>query len=182
MPSVQTLVNELAGKEPHQGVNPDEVVALGAAIQAGVLKGDVSGILLLDVTPLTLGVETEGADSMYQSWRAGRIVELPAITSIAETLGARRTEQRQFDIITGHASALVTVTDAEAISALVEILSEEKLLTEPATSCSIAALLCGKFPVRSNENVVIVLCGANVGLGRVQSWMQGVDQQARQRL
>jgi molecular chaperone DnaK len=60
MPAVQELVKELAGKDPHQGVNPDEVVALGAAIQAGVLKGDVSGILLLDVTPLTLGVETEG--------------------------------------------------------------------------------------------------------------------------
>jgi molecular chaperone DnaK len=60
MPSVQALVTELAGKEPHKGVNPDEVVALGAAVQAGVLKGDVKGILLLDVTPLTLGVETEG--------------------------------------------------------------------------------------------------------------------------
>ena len=60
MPAVRELVKELAGKDPHQGVNPDEVVALGAAIQAGVLKGDVSGILLLDVTPLTLGVETEG--------------------------------------------------------------------------------------------------------------------------
>ncbi len=60
MPAIQDLVEELSGKEAHQGVNPDEVVALGAAIQAGVLTGDVSGILLLDVTPLTLGVETEG--------------------------------------------------------------------------------------------------------------------------
>ncbi len=60
MPAVQELVKELAVKDPHQGVNPDEVVALGAAVQAGVLQGDVSGILLLDVTPLTLGVETEG--------------------------------------------------------------------------------------------------------------------------
>ncbi|MBT8213677.1 MAG: molecular chaperone DnaK, partial [Acidimicrobiia bacterium] len=60
MPAIQTLARELAGKDPNQTVNPDEVVALGAAIQAGVLKGDVSGILLLDVTPLTLGVETEG--------------------------------------------------------------------------------------------------------------------------
>jgi len=61
MPAIQALVKELAQKDPHQGVNPDEVVALGAAIQAGVLTGDVSGILLLDVTPLTLGVETEGS-------------------------------------------------------------------------------------------------------------------------
>ncbi|MGA7272837.1 MAG: molecular chaperone DnaK [Acidimicrobiia bacterium] len=60
MPSVQEVVRELTGKEPHKGVNPDEVVAAGAAIQAGVLKGDVKDVLLLDVTPLTLGIETKG--------------------------------------------------------------------------------------------------------------------------
>ncbi len=60
MPAVQELVKELTEKEPHKGVNPDEVVAAGAAIQAGVLKGDVKDVLLLDVTPLTLGIETKG--------------------------------------------------------------------------------------------------------------------------
>ncbi len=60
MPLVQQKVTELFGKEPHKGVNPDEVVAIGAAIQAGVLKGDVKDVLLLDVTPLTLGIETLG--------------------------------------------------------------------------------------------------------------------------
>ncbi|HEX6946754.1 MAG TPA: molecular chaperone DnaK [Acidimicrobiia bacterium] len=60
MPAVQELVKELTGKEAHKGVNPDEVVAAGAAIQAGVLKGDVKDILLLDVTPLSLGIETKG--------------------------------------------------------------------------------------------------------------------------
>ncbi|MGI8460660.1 MAG: molecular chaperone DnaK [Solirubrobacterales bacterium] len=60
MPSVQEKVKGLTGKDPHQGVNPDEVVAVGAAIQAGVLAGDVKDVLLLDVTPLTLGIETKG--------------------------------------------------------------------------------------------------------------------------
>ena len=60
IPAVQTLVKELFGKDPHKGVNPDEVVALGAAIQAGVLGGDVKDVLLLDVTPLSLGIETLG--------------------------------------------------------------------------------------------------------------------------
>jgi molecular chaperone DnaK len=60
MPAVQEKVKELTGKDPHRGVNPDEVVAVGAAVQAGVLSGEVKDVLLLDVTPLTLGIETKG--------------------------------------------------------------------------------------------------------------------------
>jgi molecular chaperone DnaK len=60
MPAVGDKVKEILGKEPHRGVNPDEVVAVGAAIQAGVLKGEVKDVLLLDVTPLSLGIETKG--------------------------------------------------------------------------------------------------------------------------
>ena len=60
MPRIQQLVKDVFGRDPHQGVNPDEVVAIGAAVQAGVLAGEVKGVLLLDVTPLSLGIETLG--------------------------------------------------------------------------------------------------------------------------
>ena len=60
MPAVQERVKKIFGKEPNKGVNPDEVVAVGAALQAGVLKGEVKDVLLLDVTPLSLGIETKG--------------------------------------------------------------------------------------------------------------------------
>src|SRR3982751_4943802 len=63
MPRIQALVKELFGREGHKGVNPDEVVAVGAAIQGGVLKGEVKDLLLLDVTPLTLAIETLGGVS-----------------------------------------------------------------------------------------------------------------------
>src|SRR5579872_6382592 len=61
MPAMVDAVKKLFGKDPHQGINPDEVVAVGAAVQAGILQGDVKDILLLDVTPLTLSIETYGA-------------------------------------------------------------------------------------------------------------------------
>ena len=60
MPRIQAMVKELFGREPHKGVNPDEVVAVGAAMQAGVLAGEVKDLLLLDVTPLALAIETLG--------------------------------------------------------------------------------------------------------------------------
>lgn len=161
-----TIVCELVQQLPR-------IDTLVASIGGG---GLLSGILSAGaaLTPRTriFGVETIGADSMYQSWRAGRIIELPAITSIAETLGARKTAQRQFDIVTRHAASLLTVSDDQAIDALLLLLKEEKLLTEPATSCSVAALLSGDIPLRLRDNVVVVLCGANVGLQRLASWMR----------
>jgi len=74
MPAIQKLVKELFGKEPHKGVNPDEVVAIGAAIQGGVLAGDVKDVLLLDVTPLSLGIETLGGVS---TWLIERNTTIP---------------------------------------------------------------------------------------------------------
>ena len=78
MPKVQTSVQELFGKESHKGVNPDEVVSIGASIQGGVLKGEVKDVLLLDVTPLTLGIETKGVSTLLIE----RNTTIPAKTEV----------------------------------------------------------------------------------------------------
>jgi threonine dehydratase len=117
-----------------------------------------------------VGVETKGADSMYRSLQAGRIVELPAITSIAETLGARKTRPMQFETVSRHVHEVVVVTDDAAITALRQIAEEEKLLAEPAASCSVAALTTGKVAIRRGEDVVVVLCGANVSRTQFREW------------
>jgi molecular chaperone DnaK len=85
MPRIQQIVKDLFGKEPHKGVNPDEVVAIGAAVQAGVLAGDVKDLLLLDVTPLTLAIET------HNPMRPGEGVATPMIPRNT-TIPTRKTE------------------------------------------------------------------------------------------
>src|SRR5256714_474032 len=88
MPAVQEKVKELTGKDPHRGVNPDEVVAVGAAIQAGVLAGDVKDVLLLDVTPLTLGIETKAGWGLSEA-------EVEGMVRDAETHADEDRQQRE---------------------------------------------------------------------------------------
>jgi threonine dehydratase len=165
-----TIVSELLQQLPA----PDLIIAsIGGG---GLISGIISATKHFSPGTRVVGVETEGADSMFRSWKAGRIIELPAITSIAETLGARKTEPAQFGIVSRHVSDLVTVSDDSAIRALLEILEKEKLLTEPATSCSVAALIEGRIAIRPGENVVVVLCGANVALESVRFWAAGTSQ------
>ena len=162
-----TIVPELLQQMPA----PDLIVAsIGGG---GLISGIISATKYFSPATRVIGVETEGADCMFQSRRAGRIIELPVISSIAETLGARKTEETQFGIVCNHVSELVTVSDESAIRALVEILEMEKLLTEPAASCSVAALIEGKIRVAAEENVVVVLCGGNVSLENVRCWARG---------
>src|ERR1035437_6638443 len=94
MPVIQELVKSFVGKDPHRGVNPDEVVAMGAAIQAGVLQGDVKDVLLLDVTPLSLGIMTEGAVNTVMITRNTTIP-----TSKTETFSTASDNQPSVEIV-----------------------------------------------------------------------------------
>ena len=95
MPVIQETVKKIIGKEPHRGVNPDEVVAMGAAIQAGVLQGDVKDVLLLDVTPLSLGIMTEGAVNTPMITRNTTIP-----TSKTEVFSTASDNQNSVEIVT----------------------------------------------------------------------------------
>ena len=93
MPRIQQLVKDLFGKEPHKGVNPDEVVAIGAAVQAGVLAGEVTDLLLLDVTPLTLAIETLGGVATKM---IGRNTTIP--TKKTETFSTAADNQTEVEV------------------------------------------------------------------------------------
>lgn len=137
----------------------------------GLISGVISAAKHFSPATRVVGVETIGADSMYKSRMAGEIVELARITSIAESLGAKKTEPRQFAIVSENVADLAVVSDDEAIGAVLEVLREEKLLAEPAAACCLAALTNGKIEIQPNENLVVILCGGNVALEKVAGWM-----------
>ncbi len=116
------------------------------------------------------GVETVGCDAVTQSFRKGYPVKLPAITSIADTLGAKQTTEGTLARIRAVVNDMQTVTDEEALEALLLMLEHEKILIEPATSCSIAALLHDKFDLSGIKKICIILCGANVSLRQLKEW------------
>lgn len=149
---------------------PDMIVASVGG--GGLISGIISAVKNFTPHTRVAGVETIGANCMSESLAAKRIVELPAITSICDSLGARKTAQRQFDIISEHISEIALVSDNDAIDTLLEILAEEKLLVEPAASCSLSALVQKKINYQPGETIVVVLCGGNIALDRVCQWQK----------
>ncbi len=136
----------------------------------GLISGIISAVKHFSPNTRVYGVETQGADSLSCSWKAGKIVELPAITSVAESIGAKRTEQPQFDIIYNNIEDIAVVSDQSAIASLLELLAEDKILVEPATSCSVAALTGGLIPIKEGERVAVIMCGGNVNPDKVFAW------------
>ncbi|MFX0170493.1 MAG: threonine/serine dehydratase [Candidatus Hodarchaeota archaeon] len=143
------------------------VVSVGGG---GLISG--VGVVARQMKPeiRIFGVETVGCDAVTQSFRLGRIITLPAITSIAKTLGAKQTTKATLARIKAVVNDIQTVTDQEALEALQFLLEKEKILVEPATSCSLAALLHNKFDLTSTFKIGIVLCGANVSIKELKEW------------
>lgn len=136
----------------------------------GLITGIGMVAKLLNPDIKIYGVETVGADALTQSFRKKMIVTLPAITSIADTLGAKRTTEATFEIFEEVVDDMQTVTDQEALVALKLLLENEKILVEPATSCSVAALLQSKFRIKKNSKVGVIICGGNVCLNQLYEW------------
>jgi threonine dehydratase len=117
-----------------------------------------------------IGVETHGADAMAQSLAADRLVELPAITSIARTLGAPKVSDFTLRHVRELVEEVVVVDDREAVAALEFLLERTKQLTEPAASCVLAAARRQAATFRRDEKIVLLLCGGNASAADVCRW------------
>jgi threonine dehydratase len=149
----------------------DKVDAVVASIGGGgLIAGITSALTHKSPKTCIYGVETIGADSMAKSFHNNKITTLSEITSIANTLGSKKPGTRHFNIVREHVTDVVTVTDAQAVETLWEILNYEKLLVEPAMSCSLSAVMLGKIKYQPDDNIVIVVCGGNVTLEDVMQW------------
>jgi threonine dehydratase len=136
----------------------------------GIAAGVAIAIKAHDPNARVWGVETLGADAMSQAIAAGEIVTLPAITSIAKTLGAPAVTQRTLDLVRDNLESVTVVTDAEAVTALKFIAERLKVIPEPASSCNLAAAEKLKANFTPDSHVVIILCGGNVSLADICSY------------
>lgn len=148
---------------------PDTEVILCSVGGGGLISGVASAVRQLRPEVRVIGVETLGADCMAQSLAAGRLVELPQFTSIAESLGTRRSTERPFAIVREAVERIITVSDARAFDELLWTLNHEKLLCEPAASCTLAALTDPATDL-AGRRVAVVLCGGNITLEQVRGW------------
>jgi threonine dehydratase len=133
----------------------------------GLLTGVATAVRGLKPDVEVVGVETEGADAMARSLAAGELVELPAITSVARTLGAPKVSEFTLGAVRRLAREVVVVPDAEAVAEVVWLLERAKVLTEPAAACCVAAALRRRGRFGPDDHVVLLLCGGNVSVADV---------------
>jgi L-serine/L-threonine ammonia-lyase len=158
----------------------DEVVRAGISFDAVVLSVGGGGLLAgvaegltrngLEKTPI-IAVETEGAASLAASVKAGKLAELPAITSIATSLGARKVCERAFEIAQAGPVDCVTVTDRDAVDACVRFLDDHRVVVEPACGAALAVAYAHADRLTRYERILMVVCGgATAPVAQLQAW------------
>lgn len=154
-----------------------DVTRCFVSIGGGALIGGIAtAIKCLRPNCRIIGVETEGADVMYRSIAANELVTLPAITSIARTLGAPRVTEFSLNLTKRLVDKLLVVSDQHAVKELFFALERTKLLIEPASSCCLAAAELESASFSKDENIVVLLCGGNVAVEDLCQWRQQFDQ------
>ena len=147
-----------------------EVDTIVCSIGGGGLVSGVSNtIKQLKSNVKVFGVETVGADSMYQSFKSGKIVPLPKITSFAEGLSACRVGEITFNLTKEYVDDIFTISDEKTKEAILFLLERQKLLVEPSAACTVAALLEKKIPI--GKNTVIIISGGNLDLSRLKTFL-----------
>lgn len=139
----------------------DLIISIGGG---GFMGGVATAVKAVKPLVRIWGVETKGADAMARALAQGEPVRMPAITSIARTLGAPSVSARTLDLATRYLESVTVVEDAEAVAAAVLLLERAKVLTEPAASCTLAAADRLRDRFSPESHVVLVLCGGNVSL------------------
>lgn len=136
----------------------------------GLIAGMAAALKSVRPSIRVIGVQTRGADAMAQSVAAKKIVELPAITSIARTLGAPKPSEFTLAHVLELVERVEVVEDSEALDALETILERTKQLTEPAAACCLAAARRHASTFQADDNIVLLLCGGNVSLADLAGW------------
>jgi threonine dehydratase len=148
----------------------DVIISIGGGGLAGGVSSAVKGT---DPNIKVWGVETVGADAMSQALAAGRPVELPAITSIAKTLGAPAVSDLTLELTQKNLESVTVVPDSEAVDAMVFILERLKVITEPAASCTLAAARRLKENFGPDTRLALILCGGNTGVSDLCGYVNG---------
>lgn len=148
---------------------PDIEVIIVPVGGGGLIAGIAQYAKSFNPNILVYGAETIGADAMSKSLIADRLIELPKITSVAISLGATKVAERTFSIVKRNVEAVLTVRDDEAIRELKEILEQDKLFVEPASSCALSLIVSGKLPHLHDKKIAVILSGGNFSLEQLKS-------------
>jgi threonine dehydratase len=150
----------------------DLIVSIGGG---GLMGGVTTAVKSLKPEVRIWGVETEGADAMSRALAAGHPVEMPAITSIAKTLGAPSVSEATLNLARIYLESITVVSDREAVEALKLILERSKVLTEPAASCTFAAAKRLSANFSPDSQLALILCGGNLALDDLCSFLKLLD-------